>query len=256
MPLPDPPPITTNLLAWYTGGSFDTQNFTWRDLSGQGNHAEVLSPAGTLTVRQGAPGSANHLGGQPHLFGNSASRIVFPSRILPAGGYTLFHVARYDGASRGRILTSPTDVCCGTSAGTYEFFSGFYWGKSGVAYHATPLSFSTSWITPNSDRHGDAWVLSSDQFNTYRSQGLDRTTRTPLSNRMVQDISMCINCFLAEYSDWSVAAVLAYRGELSTQQMMQVEDYLADMYALPMHRPRLYSMALPQGEHCDKQYVE
>jgi hypothetical protein len=40
-----------------------------------------------------------------------------------------------------------------------------------MAHHNTVV-----WITPTTDIHGDVWVVSTDQKDLYRSNGVDRTS--------------------------------------------------------------------------------
>lgn len=96
-----PPPIRNGLIGWYTGHSMDVPSLTWQDLSGNNNHARVLSDTSTVAVTTAAQESATYLFGQPVVTGNTSSRVLWPTSVLPAV-YTLFHVARWNGPSRGR----------------------------------------------------------------------------------------------------------------------------------------------------------
>lgn len=122
--------------------------------------------------------------------------------------------------------------------GSTNWLSGFDIGNAGTAYHFPPLAAYTS---PLGNFYPSAWLLSTDQQWTYRSQGVDRTTvaRGEPSSAAVR---LCINCAGIQESDWAVGAVLVYAGELSALQMQQVEDYLSVLYGVPLERAQA-------GEH-------
>jgi hypothetical protein len=126
--------------------------------------------------------------------------------------YTLFHVAKYVGPTRGRIFN-------GTNS---NWLSGFHSNKSGVAYH------NTLWITQNTNNvHGDNWVISSDQGSLYRSLGVNRTVATGGGSTT---LSINGTNITNEPSDWAVSEVIVYDRELSTSEIEQVESYLYQKY--------------------------
>lgn len=160
---PPTPPVTAGLVGWYTAHGLEPAINRLRDLSGPNNHATTV---GVVTHNTGFT-SPDILNGQPHLRGNTTASIIFPSAIMPVT-YTLFHVTRYTGPARQRIVTSRN----------INHISGHWRGRSGLAYQ-----LALSWITPESitlpgQLHGDDWVLSSDQPGVYRSQGVLRSFST------------------------------------------------------------------------------
>jgi hypothetical protein len=145
--------------------------------------------------------------------GGTADGLRFPSGMLPSG-YTLFHVARYNGSTRRRIFDGYSG----------NFLSGFHDNKAGVAYHE-------AWITPETDVHGNNWVLSTDQKDLYKSNGVQRST----TNGIMTAVSLSINhgSFTStESSDWTVACIIAYNRTLNSSEIQQMELYLNRKYRI------------------------
>jgi hypothetical protein len=175
-------------------------------LSGSGNHATTST--GTI--------STTSLNSLTALAGGTTAGIRFPSTILPST-YTFFHVTKYNGANKGRIFDG---------FGATNWLSGFHGNKSGVAYH-----FTGGWVTAETDLHGSAWVLSTDQRNLYRSQRVNRTV-TNYTNGVAAQLSIGMGNWTGENSDWACACVVVYNRELTTNEILQVEAFLARRYNL------------------------
>lgn len=196
--------ITNGLIGYYTGESWTGTQ--WRDISSIGNHA--------VTIRGSPVNNAVTLNGLKCMSGGPTAGITFTTAIVPTG-YTLFHVTKYNGASRNRIFDG-----LGTN-----WLSGFHLGKSGVAYH-------DNWITPQVDVHGTNWVVSTDQKDLYRSNRVQRSTTTGVTT----SVQITINAGVyvsGESSDWACACVIVYNRTLSAAEIIQVEDYLYRKYNLP-----------------------
>jgi hypothetical protein len=133
------PPVTSGMIGLYTGESWTGTQ--WTDLSGSGNHATTIR--GTI--------STSTLNSLTILTGATTAGLRFPSTILPST-YTLFHVAKYNGTTQGRIFDG---------YGGVNWLSGFQNVKAGVAYHGNV----GGWVTGQTDLHGTNWVVSSDQNN-------------------------------------------------------------------------------------------
>jgi hypothetical protein len=139
-----------------------------------------------------------------------------------APSYTTFHICKYSGAARQRILDA--------TAGNY--LSGF-WGWQGpcpgVAFHNGWMgNVGNVCLPPNS------WVLSSDQIRLYRAQR-GAVHHTTGSGGLGSAAKWSINAgayTTAEYSDWACAALLHYSRELSLAEVRQVEDWLDGLYAV------------------------
>lgn len=145
-----------------------------------------------------------------------------------SSSYTLFHRTRYNGENKHRIVTSEVGSRC-------NWLSGHDAGKAGVAHHH-------AWITPAIDIHGTDWVISSDQKDLYRSNGIQRSTSGANGDRQCQ---IGINLASYEKSDWAVSDVIMYDRELSLSEIEEVEEYLIAGTSSPTSSP---SAGLPFGK--------
>ena len=139
----------------------------------------------------------------------------FPDGILPSAAYTLFYVARYNGALRRRIFNGFTK----------NWLSGFHSGRTGVAYHDSISS--CPWITPDivsgvafSDG-SDNWVVGSDRSNSFRSNGKERASA---GNTCAVFDRLAINT--GSSSDFAIQSVLVYNVKLSDADVQRVEAWL------------------------------
>jgi hypothetical protein len=199
---PGTPPVP-GYIGWYTAESFS--GTTWTDRSGNGNNATVTR--GTVSVvtvtGNGARNTFNC------LQGGTGDGLQFPTAILPST-WTLFHVTRYNG-TRSRILTGINN----------NWLSGHWSNSTGVAYHE-------GWLTGQPDNHANAWVLSTDQLNLYRSNKVTRAT-----SGGTQSTRLSVNAGVnAEYSDWQCAEIIVYNTALSSADYIKVEEYLTQKYGL------------------------
>lgn len=201
-------PIKTigGLVGFYTGDSWYAPGNMWIDLSGMNNH--VTETRGTISN----PGLQHMSNSKKAISGNTSSGLRFPQPILP-GTYTLFYIAKYDGGTRQRIFNGVNQ----------NWLSGFWGGRSGVAYH-------NNWVSWQNDLHGNNWVLGTDQNNLFRSNKQNRTTGGP-GGPSFDRISINWGVF-GEYSDWSVACVVVYNRTLTIGEITQVENELASVYKL------------------------
>jgi hypothetical protein len=202
------------LIGWYSGESWTGTQ--WTDRSGQGNHVTTIT--GTVTM--------STLGGKPILTGTTTTSLTWPSTILPPV-YTLFHVAKYNGTSYGRIFNG-TDQ---------NWLSGFGGGtqKNAVAHH-------NAWITNYATKYPNtAWILSTDQNDMYRANKVNYTVGSPGSPSNAQ---MAVNAGFyipQESSEWAIAEVMVFDRHLSPSEFMYMEQYLNSKYQLgfPVLQPYL-----------------
>jgi len=229
------PSAFSGLTGWFTGFSAEmnttnTQLTRWRDLSGKGNHVESGAiRSGTISRSDRTNVSIYNDGTRinprvgivpfPFLYGSTGAGLRFPTTMMnDDSNYTLFHVARYykpvGGAPvRRRIFDGVTS----------NWLSGFHGGRSGVAYHG-------SWLTPQIDLHGDNWLVSTDQNNMYRSNGIDRTSLNYSGGTSIQ-LSINDGAHAAhQSSDWACAEVIVYSRELTSAEYLSVEAYLTAKY--------------------------
>jgi hypothetical protein len=196
--------------ARYTGDSFS--GTTWFDITGNGKHASVNR--GTVSrvssTGNGASKTFNTLQGGVN------DGILFPADVLPPT-YTLFHVARYNGATRARIVTGVPD--------STNWLSGFWGDNTAVAFHS-------GWLTAQSQRRvfQNNWVISTDQNSLYRGNAFTYgTSGGSASSRLT------INNWTGEFSDWQCAEIIVYDRTLSATEYQLVEAYLNSKYGTDIY---------------------
>lgn len=215
--------LPAGIYARYIGSQYDQTNRVWNDASGNGK--DVLSSAitgtPTLSTNNAANGASATFG---VVKGTTAQGILFPSGVLPDNNYTLFHLTRYvDGGPYGRILQGASG----------NWLSGMWANNTGVAHH-------NAWLAPSGgpagvgtfNPHGVKWVLSSDQNNLYRSNGVTRSGGSPSGQSYAQ---LCINVGCAsqsESSPFEIAEIIVYNRVLSAAEIRQVEISLSTTYGL------------------------
>jgi hypothetical protein len=207
--LPPPSvPVSKGLIAMYTADSWRPAESpaaaSWMDLSGAGNH--VTDIGGTISV-------ARPVGAPAYVHGDTTAWLRFPEGILPSADYTLFFVARYNGATRRRIFNGVHT----------NWLSGFHNIEAGVSCHG-----HCGWISPMVDLHGYDWVMGTDRSNSFRSNGVDRTT---YSGSCTAFDRLAINTGLANpaQSDFAVQSVLVYNRKLGDAEVLRVEAWLATL---------------------------
>ncbi len=111
--------------------------------------------------------------------------------------------------------------CDGTTG--CNWLSGHWGSKVGVAFHQ-------NWLTPYliASENSDDWILSSDQNDLYRAQGVDVSVARGGNPSFVSPLA--INKYGAELSDWAVAMVLVYSRTLSLSEITQIERWLYSVY--------------------------
>ena len=163
------------------------------------------------------------------IHGTTSTKVHFYCDTLPL--YTLFHVARYsDQLNRKRIFTDDNTGSCGVHR---NWFSGFWGGYAGVAFHGQAAygAQDCQWLTPQTDVHHIDWVVSSDTSSTYRSNGVTRGSTS--CTQPLQSLGInCIDPINNEYSDFMVVDVIIIKEELALSQIQAIENALMIKYGL------------------------
>ena len=224
------PPTTANIVAMYTGESFSPGTNVWADVTGNGNHAAV---SGAATVH------AAGINGLAYVSGTTSTNVTFPSAVLPAT-YTLFHVVAYsDTTNCGRILSTNN---------SNNWLSGFWGGHSGVAFHNGWLTqFSSDWTAAmggGGGGNGTSWLLSTDQNNLYRANGVTLGTSGAGSTSYASPLAINLFGDKQELSDWSVAFVAVFSGSLSASTCAAFEAWVAGQYGIALASSALASLRL------------
>ncbi len=208
-------PVSQGLIAMYSADSWrpgeNLAGASWLDLSGSGNHVTEI---GGTTISVARPAGA-----PAYIYGAPTAWMKFPVGILPSAQYTLFFVARYNGAIKGRIIQGVEN----------NWFSGFHDFKAGVSFHNGSVPGQCGWITSAShDVHGSDWVIGTDRANSFRSNGADRTVSTATNEVCSIYTRLAINTGgePREASDFAVQSVLVYNVKLSDADVHQVEAFL------------------------------
>lgn len=207
-------PVTTGLQAWFDGDSWSSSNNRWEDKSGNNNHTSNTTGSvvkGNWTGGSGA--SANF----PYIYGNTGAGVRITNGWNNGGNYTFFHVTRYTGGSRGRIWQ-------GLSG---NWLSGHWSSRRAVFYHE-------GWLNSGSQGSLDDWVQCTDSRSLVR---YNRGANQWSSGGNYSPNGVAINnagsggcCNSNERSDWACAEVILYNRTLSTDEMLQVENYLYNIY--------------------------
>ena len=191
-------PISDGLIGYYNYDSF--VNGYWFDLTTSNNNVVYLS--------NNIQKSSIDLN---YIFGNSKSFVIFPTEILPPE-YTVFHICKYDGDTKGRILQGLKN----------NWLSGFGGEKAGIAYH-------DEWITNQSISFGTQWVLSTDQNSSYRANMHDLTVGDTTGKTSAQ-LAINIGGNPSEKSDWACACIVAFNRKLSIKEIETMELWLISKY--------------------------
>jgi hypothetical protein len=145
--------------------------------------------------------------------------MIFPAGILPSAQYTLFFVARY-GPTQSRVGLS-SRIFQGVST---NWLSGFYDNRAGGAYHGSCL-----WITASEmsiDLHGSDWVIGSDRSDSFRSNGVDRTTNAANGCQAFDRLAINAGLYSFPVSDFAIQSILVYNVKLSDADVQRVEAWL------------------------------
>lgn len=195
----------------FKASDYNATTKVWRDSSGNGRHTDPSYVTGSL---QAGISSANITGSRcavPMVTGNTATSIRFGNPRFSNSNFTLFHVARYNGGSRGRIINGVGD----------NWLSGFYGGIAGVAHH-------DGWVTPvSSIGQENNWIVSTSYANNYRVNGVSRGSSGGAN--YMNEIGANVH---GERSDFALAEVMIFDRQLTLAEINKVESYLGGQYGI------------------------
>jgi len=216
-----PTTILSNLWLRLRATDYDAASRTWIDSSGNNRHVYTSATRGAPTVVTNAANSNGATNAFTAISGSSTDGFLLNNPYLAS--YTLFHVVRYSSSSnKGRIV----DAADGSGGYGSNWLSGFCNGAAGVAFHQ-------AWFTPSSDFYGTNWVVSSDSYNTYRSNGASRTGLSSGVTGVSWLPPISVNYGSPECTtQYQVADILIFNSQLTSDQITQVEAYLNNMYGV------------------------
>ena len=224
------PNTISNLAGWYQADNWTGS--TWPDSSGNGRTVTDIYGSGNIVK---STSYSNEMGAKKSfttLSANANAGMRFDQVFdLTANSYTLFHVARRygntsggDSALRGRIFDGLSQ----------NWLSGFWNGNAGVAYHEGEIN------TISVDTHGNNWVISTDQYNLYKSNGVNRTGAGGAGGPGNMTTNTLLTLHYGNYtqaagterSTWVCSEVIFYTRQLNSTEIQNVEGYLANKYGI------------------------
>jgi len=221
----------TGFYARYTASKCDVNNI-WKDISPNGNDLLFYNsrvPNNKLGFYGLTSIESNNSNGSLTNFsvirGTTQSNLTLTLSRLDE--YTLFHVARYTGGTRGRIFNGNTN----------NWLSGFWNGRTGCAHH-------DSWLTSQTDYYSNNWIISTDwgssitNTSEYRSNGVSQSftcgpngQKTGGNNGGIQYLPpLGINS--GEPSDFDIADIIIFNKVLTSSQINIIELYLSTIYGI------------------------
>ena len=190
---------------------YNTSTKVWADSSG--NNRNSIATRGTpVKTTSGADNGMSK--DFVTIKGGTTAGIRFGNPQL--ANYTLCYIARYAGATRGRMID--------TLAGNW--LSGFISDATGVAHHG-------AWITPSSTIANDqTWQIICDSGDNFRDEGVAKNTATATIKHLPANLSVNHGEYsgTSQPSDFEIAELIVFDSYFTTAQMQQVESYMADTY--------------------------
>lgn len=237
-PIVESPKEIPNLVGWYTADSW--QGDKWGDLSGQENTATEVNGEPQVEAEEGSD--------LKFLAGGKEDGVKFPVEAMTSGKkYTLFHVARFGSTDQyGRIFDGTTN----------NFLSGYIGHNNapitGTA-HRTGSGWISHWVAPGVE-DVKKWNVSTDQKHTFRWNGVNRTGLTNFSAAIPRQLTINAGEHEQQRTAWNVGEVIIYRGELSIDDMVRVENYLLKKWGLrrPVRQPTHMHTIWSSGEGLEK----
>ena len=200
------PTDISGLSGRYMVESFDEATGNWGDMSGKNNH---------VTDKKGSIEKTD-----TYVYGSVGEGLKFPKEVLGENDiYTLFWVARYNGAAKKRIFDGADN----------NWLSGFWNGRTGVAHR------DGGWLTSKDNYSGEhAWIQGTDAPNKFRVFGENKVTnaaRYATTNQITINMGQWS---ARETSDWAVKEVIIYDRILTSEEIERVEEYLLTKYFPPL----------------------
>lgn len=221
----DDPKKIQGLVGWFTGDSWDEENEIWKDLSDAGNDATDVKGSIITDV-------SNFSNNNKYLIGGVDAGIRFPQECMSTGRkYTMITVARYNGSTRHRIF----DGVGG------NFFSGFYSGWTGGARRDGSYWIAWAGHQSDHDKESQKFIVHTDMKTLLRRNGIRRSGSTNHRGQIPRQMSIN-HGQSGEKSDWAVAEVMFFRGELPASEYKKIETYLFKKYMISREiRPKVHT---------------
>jgi hypothetical protein len=224
----------SSIYANYTGNGPFIKNgngiIQWNDISGNNRH---------IYIYRGTPFQTTFSGGTYGITGTSTFNTVggttsdgFQLPFKLPINYTFAYVARYRGAAKGRIFDS--------TMAYRNCLWGFHDNKVGLTHHRE-YSWKTSTDTKMSDTN--FWLIGVETQESSRFNGIEFANKYfkqnnysfPPRSIFSPVISINYGTYTLEYyssenSDWEIAEIIIYDYELTEDEQIKLENYLAIKY--------------------------
>lgn len=206
------------LYARYQAKDYNLSSNTWLDSSPNNVHitSANINKKGLTTISSG--GKNGSTVDFPVIHGELSTQIYFTKSAMPT--YTLIHICRYADINRGRGR-----IINGNQG---NWFSGFWNGNSGCAYHE-------NWITAAAPLHLANWVISVDSGDLYRSNGVTRTNKKGnITSLPPFGINGRGGSFSGETSQFDIAELMIFNRQLTQAEYTNIEAKLSKLYGIPI----------------------
>ena len=231
---------TSSIHAHYTGdGPFiktGTAITQWNDISGNNNH---------ITKYRGTPVQSTYTGPSCGIIGSSAFNIVsgtfndgFQLPVKLPDKYTIAYVARYKGDKNN---TTYNRRIFDSDVGVRNYLWGFHGNVAGRTHNGR-----LGWITTTDYKMSDPnfWLIGIETQLSSRFNGIDFTTNyvrfdnysfpsiTGLSPILTINYGYFTGLLgnTSETSNWDIAELIIYNSELTEDEKVLLENYLAIKY--------------------------
>lgn len=194
----------------YVPESYNDGTNVWEDYMGNGNSTATRGNPSYVSRNAGNGAQITEC-----VQGGTGDGLRFSGRLTTNTNYTFFHIARYNG-TEGRIFNGLNT----------NWLSGFWNGRTPVAYH-------NGWLTDQSDRAGNNWVVSADQYNYYRGWwGASSNYGGTGGGSQSISISLNYGSNIGEHSSWQCYMILYYNTALNSTERQVVVDHLRSLVGL------------------------
>jgi hypothetical protein len=232
-------PVTTGLYARYTGDGPFTKTgnniTTWYDIGGANRH---------ITTYRGTPTQVSVAQGLYGTTGTSSFNVVNGTTVdgfqlpfalpqnnnLAVSSYTIVYIARYVGDRNN--ITGNNRIFDSTAAVGNHLW-GFHGNVAGRSHNGN-LSWRTETFTKQSDPN--YWMIGVETELNHRFNGIDWTLSTN-SSKSTTTPTFSINYGAysgdgnsSEVSNWQVAELVFYDRELTLNERISLEQFLALKY--------------------------
>eukprot|EP01083_Nonionella_stella_P158433 515727_1 len=205
---------------WYDGDSIDIANNVWTDKSVNNNDGNIGVSTG-IGVSDGTTETHElftHFN-RIAVYGATTTQIEFNVDLHPTT-HTVIHYCKYrDSGTKQRILQATME----------DSVFGFWGGLSGQAYEYS--AFITDGVT---DHFGSEWVLSAQQRDLYRGNGIDLTVNPTGTFQVTQTLDINKGFKPEKSSDWACTEIIIINQKIPLDDIICIENYLLEKYS---HNP-------------------